>query len=91
MIQHDEEARRFTLEREGLVSYLAYRLLDDTTVDFRSTWVHPAHRGHGIGARLVEHGLLWAEAEGVRVVPTCWFVAEFIDRNDRFRPLLATS
>jgi predicted GNAT family acetyltransferase len=88
-ITHDEAGQRFVLDRDGRVSYLVYRQLDATTVDFVSTWVHPSLRGGGVGARLVERALLWAEEQGLRVVPTCWFVAEYIERNPRYQPLAA--
>jgi predicted GNAT family acetyltransferase len=91
LVQHDPAGQRFTLDRDGRVSYLLYRPTDDHTVDFVSTWVHPELRGHGIGARLVEHALRWAEEEGYRVIPSCWFVAEYVERTPRYQPLLVTS
>ena len=89
-IVHDALASRFLLERDGLVSHLRYQTIDHRTVDFVSTWVQPAHRGRGIGARLVEHALVWAQEQGYRVIPSCWFVAEFVERTPRFQPLLFT-
>ncbi|HZI64428.1 MAG TPA: GNAT family N-acetyltransferase [Thermoanaerobaculia bacterium] len=86
-IVHDKAARRFTLDRSGRRSHLTYRLLDSSTVDFVSTWVDPALRGRGIGARLVEHALEWADRQDLQVLPSCWFVAEFIAHNPRYRPL----
>jgi uncharacterized protein len=88
-IVHDESAHRFVLGREGVESYLIYRPIDPLLMDFMSTWVHPQLRGRGIGARLVEHALEWAKGRGLRVVPSCWFVGEFVDRNPQYRDLLA--
>jgi predicted GNAT family acetyltransferase len=87
-IHHDEARRRFTLDRDGRVSHLLYTAVDSETVDFTSTWVHPELRGRGIGARLVAHALAWAESRKLRVIPTCWYVAEYVDRNPRFDPLI---
>jgi predicted GNAT family acetyltransferase len=89
-IQHDPTRHRFTHEREGHVSYLSYSMLDASTVDFRSTFTAPALRGRGIGARLVEHALQWADEQGYRVVPSCWFVAEFVERQPQWQRLLAS-
>jgi uncharacterized protein len=88
-IVHDAGNGRFTHERDGHTSYLAYRRIDDKTVDFVSTYTPPALRGRGIAARLVKRGLEWAESEGLEVVPTCWFVAEYVERNPDWLRVIA--
>ena len=88
-IQHDETGRRFTYERDGQVSYLLYRPLDEQTVEFSSTYTPPALRGRGIAARIVRQALQWADSRGLRVVPSCWFVAEYVERDPQWKRLLA--
>jgi predicted GNAT family acetyltransferase len=88
-IRHDEPGRRFTYERDGQVSYLLYRPLDERVVELTSTYTPPALRGRGIAARLVRAALQWADREGLRVVPTCWFVAEYVERDPQWKRLLA--
>ena len=89
-IIHDEARHRFTHERDGLTSYLSYRRLDEHTVDFASTYSPPELRGRGIAARIVKHALEWADSQGLKVVPTCWFVAEYIEREPSWQRLLAS-
>ncbi len=88
-IVHDEAGHRFTYERDGQTSYLAYRRLDERTVDFASTYTPPGLRGRGIAARVVRHALEWADAQGLRVLAGCWFVADYVQRNPSWRRLLA--
>jgi predicted GNAT family acetyltransferase len=88
-IVHDVDRHRFTHERDGQVSYLVYHRIDERTVDFVSTFTPPALRGRGIAARIVQRGLEWAEREGLKVVPSCWFVAEYIERDPGWRRILA--
>ena len=88
-IVHDEMRRRFVHERDGMESYLVYYPVDDRTVDFASTYTPPALRGRGIAARIVKQALEWADANGLAVVPSCWFVAEYIEREPEWRRLLA--
>jgi predicted GNAT family acetyltransferase len=88
-IVHDAANRRFTHERDGHTSYLAYRRLDERTVDFVSTYTPPELRGRGIAARVVKRALEWAEAEGLKVVPSCWFVAEYVEREPAWERVLA--
>ena len=88
-ILHDETSKRFTYEREGAVSYLAYHRVDEHTVDFLSTFTPPALRGRGIAARVVERALNWADENALKVIPSCWFVAELIERQPQWKRLLA--
>jgi len=89
-IVHDEAGQRFTLERDGQASYLVYRRRGDSTVDFVSTYTPPALRGRGIAARIVEQALQWAESQGLQVVPSCWFVAEYVERFPAWKRVLAS-
>lgn len=89
-IVHDEENRRFTCAVDGHVTYCAYQRVDERTVDFTSTYTPPAVRGRGIAARVVERALEWAQANDLRVHASCWFVAEYLERNPRFASLTAS-
>jgi predicted GNAT family acetyltransferase len=68
------EPGRFTLDVDGEVAYLTYRMVDARTIDYVTTFVPPALRLRGIGHQLVEHGLAYAAERGFSVVPSCWFV-----------------
>jgi uncharacterized protein len=57
-------------------------------VVFPHTQIKSSLRGKGLGARLVRAALDDARANGRRVVPRCWYVAEFIDANPSYRDLL---
>jgi hypothetical protein len=76
---HHDLGRRFWLERDGEVAYLAYRFVDEATVDYASTWTPHALRGRGLATLLAEHALAWARAEGLSVIPSCWFVRKVMD------------
>jgi hypothetical protein len=62
---------------------------DDGSFDLRRTFVPEAQRGRGIGGRLTRRALEHARDTGRRVVPTCSFVASFIDRHPEFEELRA--
>jgi len=51
--------------------------------------VDPAHRHHGLAGRLTAHVLDDVRARGQKVVPGCWFVAEFFELNPEYADLLA--
>jgi uncharacterized protein len=77
-IQHDP-GRRFYVEVGDDVAYLAYRMLDERTIEYVSTFVPPALRMRRLGDKLVEHALAYAEERGLTIVPTCWFVKRVME------------
>jgi len=76
-VQHAGD-RRFHVEANGDLAYLAYKRVDDHTVDYISTYVPATLRGRGLGERLVRHALDWARAHGQTVIPTCSFVQKIV-------------
>jgi len=81
-ITHAPDRNRFEVEVQGEVAHLDYERLDDKTVDYQSTWVPPAIRDRGIGHRLVEYALRWANEKGLEVITTCPFVASIKREQD---------
>jgi predicted GNAT family acetyltransferase len=72
---HDVAAHCFRLSLpEGEVR-LDYRPLAPGWVDFHHTFTPVALRGRGLAAEVVAAGLDWADAEGLRVVASCSYVA----------------
>ena len=53
------------------------------------TEISPHMRGKGLGDVLVRGALDDLRAQGRTVVPACWFVAEFIERNADYGDLVA--
>lgn len=87
-IRHDPEQGKFFAEVEGQECVLRYRRLDDRTLEYGSTFVPPQQRGRGIAGEIVEHALRHARDEGLEVVPSCPFVAAWIERTGRFHDLI---
>jgi hypothetical protein len=87
---HDTAAQRFTLQvaPDDPVSVLDYELQPGMVV-FTHTGVPDALRGRGLAAQLVEAGLQWAHAEGLKVVPACSYVDVFMRRHPEWQALRA--
>ena len=86
-VRHNADHHRFELDTSAGIAIAEYRLADGVMTFFH-TEVPVTLRGRGIGARVVQGALEEARRAGVKVVPTCWFVREFIDRNPQFADLL---
>lgn len=79
---HEPDAHRYTMRVGGeLVSVLEYLDHGRGTVMHHTVTV-PKHRGRGFAAKLVEYAVDDVERRGAGPIsPTCWFVAEWFDRN----------
>ncbi|MCH9816364.1 MAG: N-acetyltransferase [Actinomycetia bacterium] len=49
-----------------------------------STSVSPMFEGRGVGSALTLAAVEAAQAQQVKIVPTCWFVAGWLDRHSEF-------
>ena len=88
-IHHDAAQQRFEYVVDGEVRAIAEYHRDGDTVVMHHTYTDPRHRGRGYAARVVEAALDDLRAHGMRVVPQCWFVAEFVATHPEYRDLVA--
>ncbi len=80
-IEHDESVPRFVALVEGQEAYLRYSRLPDGRLDFWRTFVPETLGGRGIAGQLVTFALDYAESEGLEVIPSCSYVARFIEKR----------
>jgi len=59
------------------------------TLVFHHTLTPPQHRGNGYAAELIGRALDDVRAAGRKVVPTCWFVDEFVAAHPQYAELRA--
>ena len=88
-VRNNRDASRYELIEDGeVVGFADYRV-NGGVVIFPHTVVNPERRGQGLGDILVTGALEDVRESGRRVVPACWFVAEFIDEHSQYQDLLA--
>ena len=88
-IRHEADRRRFVADLPGGAAFITYRQVEGRRLDLDHTYVPPALRGGGIASRLTAHALEYARQHRFRVVPSCPFVAAYLERHPQFRELLA--
>jgi len=90
-IRHDPERHRFAIVAgpgaQG--AFLDYQPLGDGVWDLTYTFVPRPDRGGGVGRALVRHVLDEARSRGLRVVPSCGFVATVIAESPEYKDLLS--
>lgn len=89
-VQRVEERSRYEISLDGEVAGFADYHDADGSVVFAHTVVEPAHEGKGVGSQLIEEALDDVKSRGAKVVPLCSFVADFIERHERYADLVDT-
>jgi hypothetical protein len=91
-VHHVPERRRFTADvGADEHAVLAYEELAGGTLDLQHTIVPPEARGGGVASALVRAAVAHARAHGVRLVPTCPYVAAWLDRHPRDADVFVTA
>ncbi len=72
----------------SLASIADYRMEGDSVVIFH-TETSDEFRGRGLAAELVQWTLDDVRKQGLKVVPDCWFVADYIEAHPEYRDLVA--
>ncbi len=85
----EKDAARYTLHRgKDLVSVLDYND-DGRTVALTRAYTIPAFRGAGYAGELVRRAVADLERRADRrVIPVCWYVADWFDENPGHEGLL---
>lgn len=88
-VSNNTEASRYEIFLDGQMVGLAdYRERGPALV-FPHTEIDPSMRGKNLGAQLVQAALDDVRSTGKRVIPSCWYVAQFIDQHPEYQDLLA--
>ena len=88
-LQHDESGSRYVLRSSGeTVGLIEYRQ-DGDVLELLHTEVLPQGQGKGIGTVLVRQVLDEIRSHDRRIVPSCPFVARFIEEHPDYADLVA--
>lgn len=87
-ITHNTAAQRFETTIDGMTAYLSYQVAGDDTLIYDHTIVPSALGGRGIGSALTQFALDYAVEHSKKVVPTCSFVAHYINKHTQYQSVL---
>jgi uncharacterized protein len=79
---------RYELLIDGVVAAFADYFVDLTTVELPHTVTEPHFRGQGLAGKLMTHVLDELVAAEMSVLPSCPYVASFIETHPQYQQLL---
>jgi predicted GNAT family acetyltransferase len=88
-VTHNEEAKRFEIHADGLLSLLTYRSFPGRIIIDHTEVPEPVE-GHGLAAKLSRFALDFARANRLQVVPLCPYVADFIRKHPEYQDLVSS-
>ncbi|HJS21217.1 MAG TPA: GNAT family N-acetyltransferase [Steroidobacteraceae bacterium] len=89
-VEHEVERHRFVARFPEGEGELVYRRTATGALDLLHTGVDPRLRRRGIGESLVRAALGYARANRLQVIPTCPFVARWLEKHPGERDLVAS-
>ncbi|WP_158747971.1 GNAT family N-acetyltransferase [Acidobacterium sp. S8] len=78
---------RFEVEVGSKTAFLNY-LMRDKTMTLTHTEVPSSLSGRGVGTALAKAALDYAVQQGLRVVPQCSFVADFVNTHSQYQSVV---
>ena len=75
---------RFEISVDGSMAIAEYRIADDT-IYFNHTETPYALQGKGVASKLIRGALVSAKERGLKIVPRCSFVADYLAKHPELR------
>jgi predicted GNAT family acetyltransferase len=88
VLKDNTALRRYEFEVDGPPPLIDYIINNQGTIFLTHTEVPPALQGKGVGQELVRQILADVERRGLKVVPSCPFVASYMKRHPETMHLL---
>ena len=88
-LAHEPDAKRYTLMIDGHLAAVADYAINGNSISFHHTYTQPNRRGHGYAGDVVAFAMDDVEQNtALKVVPMCWYVAEWFDKHPERAGLL---
>lgn len=89
LVINNLHGHRFETTVDSHVAVLSYKQVG-RSITFIHTEVPQELAGRGVGSALAKAGLKHAREQGLQVIPTCEFVANYIEKHPEFANLLGS-
>jgi predicted GNAT family acetyltransferase len=79
---HEPDARRYVLRIDGEIVAVADYTISGNSISFHHTYTNPRMRNKGYAAEVVTFAMDDVEkTTSLKIVPMCWYVAEWFEKN----------
>ncbi len=80
---------RFELEFEESIAFIEFDKIEPNILDLLHTEVPKAIAGKGIGSKLVSNALQYCKDNELKIIPSCSFIAKYIDKHPEWKELIS--
>jgi uncharacterized protein len=87
-VRHNPAHHRFEAGSPPELAMMVYRLKGDA-VELIHTEVPEQYQGQGLAGKLATAALEWARESGLKVIPTCPYVRNYIGKHPEYADLVA--
>jgi predicted GNAT family acetyltransferase len=88
-LSHEPDARRYVLRIDEQIVAVADYAINGNQISFHHTFTNPRFRNQGYAAEVVKFAMDDVEQNTTyRVLPMCWYVADWFEANHDRRNLL---
>ena len=87
-VRLNEELSQFEMDLDDGKAVIGFKKESDGTLNLVHTEVPPAYEGKGVGTRLVKQTLEQIKSTDKKIVASCPFVADFIERHPEYQSLV---
>ena len=89
-ISNRQERHQYELDIDGkLAAWIHYRMRGEDTIELVHTEVKPGHEGQGLASKIASFAFDDARSRGLKVIPTCTYLQNFLQRRPEYQDLLA--
>ena len=89
-ITHDADDRRYVMRIDGAIVAVADYAVNGSQISFTHTFTNPRFRNQGLAGEVVSFAMDDVEkTTDYRVIPMCWYVADWFEANPQRRSLLS--
>lgn len=88
LVQNVEQEQFELYVGEDLAAFSDYMDMTETR-NFSHTVTYPRFQDQGLATELIRYALDVTRRQGLKIVPSCSFVAEFIEGHGEYRDLVA--
>lgn len=87
-VVNNKEKNRFEVVSGSQLSQLVYIMRGEDTIDLVHTEVPEDLSGQGIGSALVTTALTYARENDLKAIPSCPFVASYVQRHPEWNDVV---